>query len=165
MLFSTQATLFLLFPFLQSSPGLFLHFQISSSAPSPQRLSSLSSTDETHSTCAHSLAVSSLRAVASHDLFSMVIACLAHSKCYWNTGGPVPWLVLLSLLPRTPPPYCFAWLTSFLQCILFYYYKYIFIWLHPVLVAACRIFSCSMGDLVPWPGMELRPPCTGSLET
>ena len=55
-LFSTQVTLFLLFPFLQCSPGLFLHFQISSSAPSPQRLSSLSSTDKTHSTCAHSLA-------------------------------------------------------------------------------------------------------------
>ena len=34
--------------------------------------------------------------------------CLAHSKCYWNIGGPVPWLVLLSLLPRTSLPYCFA---------------------------------------------------------
>ena len=32
---------------------------------------------------------------------------------------------------------------------------YLFIWLCWVLVAACRIFSCSIWDLVPWPGTEL----------
>ena len=32
------------------------------------------------------------------------------------------------------------------------------IWFCWVLVVACGIFSCHMWDLVPWPGMELRPP-------
>ena len=42
---------------------------------------------------------------------------------------------------------------------------YSFTWLYWVLVAACRIFSCSMltlswgmWDLVPWPGITPRPP-------
>ena len=34
---------------------------------------------------------------------------------------------------------------------------YLFIWLCQVLVATHRIFSCSMWDLVPWPGIEPRP--------
>ena len=45
---------------------------------------------------------------------------------------------------------------------------YLFIWLCQVLVVAqgifvalCRIFSCGMWDLVPWPGMEPRPPALG----
>ena len=51
----------------------------------------------------------------------------------------------------------------------------LFIWLCRVLVAArgifvatcrifvvvCGIFSCGMRDLVPWPGMEPRPPALG----
>ena len=32
---------------------------------------------------------------------------------------------------------------------------YLFIWLKQVLVAAHRILSCSLWDLVPWPGTEL----------
>ena len=36
--------------------------------------------------------------------------------------------------------------------------KKIFIYLHWILVVACRIFSCGMQDLVPWPGMEPKPP-------
>ena len=50
---------------------------------------------------------------------------------------------------------------SFGLRILKYIYIYWFIWLHCVLVAACRIFlvvgcklSCSMGDLTPWRGIE-----------
>ena len=31
-----------------------------------------------------------------------------------------------------------------------------------VLVFACGIFSYSMWYLVPWPGIKLRPPCTGN---
>ena len=44
----------------------------------------------------------------------------------------------------------------------------LFIWLRKVLVAACRIFSCSMWtlscgmwDLVPKPGIQPRPPALG----
>ena len=32
----------------------------------------------------------------------------------------------------------------------------------PFLVEACKIFSCSMWDLVPWPGIEPRPPALGA---
>ena len=40
--------------------------------------------------------------------------------------------------------------------------NYLFIWLCWVLVAACRTFSCSMWDLVPWPGIKLGPPALGA---
>ena len=50
----------------------------------------------------------------------------------------------------------------------FCFYFLIFIWLHWVLVAACRIFSCGMRtlsfgmwDLVPWPGTEPGLPALG----
>ena len=43
----------------------------------------------------------------------------------------------------------------------FFFFFNLFIWLHQVFVAACRIFSryiqslgCGMWDLVPWPGIE-----------
>lgn len=46
---------------------------------------------------------------------------------------------------------------------------YLFIWLYRVSVAALWIFSCStwmvscvMPDLVPWPGIEPRPPALGA---
>ena len=38
---------------------------------------------------------------------------------------------------------------------------YLFIWLHWVLVTACGVFSCGMWDLVPWLGIEPRPPALG----
>ena len=45
---------------------------------------------------------------------------------------------------------------------------YLFIWLHRVLVIAFEVFnwstwtlSCSMWDVVPWPGIEPRPPALG----
>ena len=66
------------------------------------------------------------------------------------------------------------------NCFFFFFLKkYLFIWLHQVLVAApkiyffqylgllifvvaCKIFSCSMmWDLVPWPEIEPRPPALG----
>ena len=37
---------------------------------------------------------------------------------------------------------------------------FIFIWLHQVLAAALRVFTCGMQDLVPWPGMEPQGPPT-----
>ena len=40
-------------------------------------------------------------------------------------------------------------------------FKYVFISLFQILVVACRIFSCGMWDLVPWPGIEHRPPVLG----
>ena len=41
-------------------------------------------------------------------------------------------------------------------------FKYIFVYLAVLgLAAAGRICSCSMWDLVPWPGIELRPPALG----
>ena len=39
----------------------------------------------------------------------------------------------------------------------------IFILLHRILVVAHRVFSCSMWDLVLWPGIEPRPPALGAL--
>ena len=45
----------------------------------------------------------------------------------------------------------------------------LFIWLHQVFIAACEIFSCSVGtlrcsmqDLVPQPGIKPRPPSLGA---
>ena len=44
----------------------------------------------------------------------------------------------------------------------FFYFKRIYLfWLCWVLVTACRIFSCSMQNLVPWVGIEPRPPALG----
>ena len=42
-------------------------------------------------------------------------------------------------------------------------FKHSFTWCAQVVVAAHRIFSCSMWDPVPWPGMEPRPPGLGPL--
>ena len=39
---------------------------------------------------------------------------------------------------------------------------YLFIWLHWVFVATCRIFSCSMWVLVPQPGVEPKLPALGA---
>ena len=38
---------------------------------------------------------------------------------------------------------------------------YLFILLHQLFVVAHGIFSCGMWDLVPWPGIEPRPPALG----
>ena len=38
---------------------------------------------------------------------------------------------------------------------------YLFIWLYLVLVTACGIFSCSIWDPVPWPGVEPGAPALG----
>ena len=38
-----------------------------------------------------------------------------------------------------------------------FFYIYVLIWLYWVLVVTCRIFSCGMWDLVPWPGIEPCP--------
>ena len=44
-------------------------------------------------------------------------------------------------------------------CRLFFFFNiYLFIWQYWVLVVACRIFSCSMWALLPWPGLRPSPP-------
>ena len=46
---------------------------------------------------------------------------------------------------------------QFIQFSFLHIYFYLFIWLYWVLVVAGRIFSCSMWNLVPWPGIEPFP--------
>ena len=53
-------------------------------------------------------------------------------------------------------------LWSFVYSIYLFFLIYLFIWLHWVLVAACRIFSCGMWDLAPWPGIKPRPLALGA---
>ena len=85
---------------------------------------------------------------------------------------------LFSLLPLTP--WLWTWRSLFskiliprssnlhtqpqLHLLFFFLNIYLFNWLWSVLVVACRIFSCgmwtlscSMCDLVPWPGIKLGP--------
>lgn len=38
---------------------------------------------------------------------------------------------------------------------------YLFIWLSLIFIVAYGIFSCSLWDLVPWPGIERGPPVLG----
>ena len=48
------------------------------------------------------------------------------------------------------------------EAFFFFLNIYLFIWLHWVLVVARRIFSCSMGDLVPSSGIEPGSPTLGA---
>ena len=63
------------------------------------------------------------------------------------------------------PPLCFLMMLVHLHHFLFFFFFniYLFIWLSQVLVVACRIFSCGMWGLVPWPRIELQPPALGAL--
>ena len=74
-----------------------------------------------------------------------------HSHSSWQIQNKQPsWF----------PGLCFP--SSFF--FLFFLNKYLFIWLHWVLIAACRIFSCrmrDMWDLVPWSGIEPGSPTLG----
>ena len=63
------------------------------------------------------------------------------------------------------------WLTKSSSLFCFLKNTYLFIWLHQVLVAACRVFDlrcglqtlrCGTWDLVPLSGIEPRPPALGS---
>ena len=45
---------------------------------------------------------------------------------------------------------------------LIFLFIYVFIWLLWVLAVACGIFSCSIWNLVPWPGIESQPPASGA---
>ena len=53
----------------------------------------------------------------------------------------------------------FCSVSKILKIIIIYY---LLIWLCWVLVAAWEIFSSEMWDLVPWPGIEPRPPALGA---
>ena len=80
------------------------------------------------------------------------------------------WLLSLSIVfsrfihvVRTSFLFNSLWAWAFLNIFI-----YLFIWLHQVFVAACRIFSCglwtlncSAWDLVSWPGSEPRAPALG----
>ena len=59
---------------------------------------------------------------------------------------------------RSIEPPVFGYFTYFLKNI----YFYVFIWLHRVLIVACRLFSCGMWNLVSWPGIETAPPALGA---
>ena len=48
---------------------------------------------------------------------------------------------------------------------LFFFYIYLLISLCLVLVAALRIFSCRIQDVVPLPGIQLRPSVLGAWES
>ena len=50
-------------------------------------------------------------------------------------------------------------INSFLKLANFFFKLYI--WLHQASFVAHRIFSCSMWDLIPWPGIEPSPPASG----
>ena len=63
--------------------------------------------------------------------------------------------------------FCSLWLNSYIKLYIFVK-KLLSIWLHWVLVVACRFFSCSMQTLswgmqglVYWPGIESRSPALG----
>ena len=71
------------------------------------------------------------------------------------------WLLLLSLSPWR--------FVHVIMCIASSLFFLIFIWLPRVLVVACGIFNyvmwtlrCCIWDLIPWPGMEPRPPALGA---
>ena len=46
--------------------------------------------------------------------------------------------------------------------VFFFFFFNIYIWLCWVLVLAFGIFSCCMRNVVPWPGIEPRPPALGA---
>ena len=83
-----------------------------------------------------------------------------HKHIWWSSPQKGPW-ALLWCLP----------LKGLLSVAAFFFislFIYLLLWLHQVLVAArvilscsAEILSCSMWDLVPWPGTEPRPPELG----
>lgn len=71
-------------------------------------------------------------------------------------------LLLASLGPHSSRE--MSWLDPILVGFFFYIYIYLLcfiICLSQVLFAACKIFSCSLWDLIPWSGIELRYPALG----
>ena len=75
---------------------------------------------------------------------------------------------------------CFCFVCEFICIIPFYFLKYVFIWLHWLLVLACGFFglgmqtlffffsqtlNCGIWDLGPPPGIKPRTPCIGSAES
>ena len=53
-------------------------------------------------------------------------------------------------------------MSSHLSFFNIYFIYDLFIWLCQALPEACMIFSCIMWDIVPWPGIKLRPPVLGT---
>ena len=101
--------------------------------------------------------------------FSVYLPFSKFSSLAWSARKSIrwearmPWVcTLLNHQPNSGPFLCH----ELGNCLLIKKKKkYLFIWLHLVLDAAFRIFafgmwtlSCSMWDLVPWAGIESRPP-------
>ena len=65
------------------------------------------------------------------------------------------------------------WLSFYPVKEIFSFLKYLFIWLHRVLVAACGLLAAvcellvaaCMWELVPWPGIKPRPPALGAQQS
>ena len=56
-----------------------------------------------------------------------------------------------------------ALITTFFCCCLFIYLAVLGLsWHSGIFILACGIFSCSMQDLIPWPGIEPGPPALGA---
>ena len=81
-----------------------------------------------------------------------------------DTGFQTTWLKTVKPEGRALVLTMWPWGSSFI-----YLFTCLFIWLSRVLVMVCRIFSwgmwtlsCSMWDLVPWPGIEPGTPALGA---
>ena len=104
-------------------------------------------------------------------LFLNIFICLAVLGLSCGMQDLVPWPGI-ELRPRAMEGCSLNHLTTSKVPIWLFkktYFLFV-IWLHQVLVAACRIFdlhcgmqilSCGMWDLVPWPGIKPRPPALG----
>ena len=68
--------------------------------------------------------------------------------------------VVRELLPDSKN---FSWVKG--RILKFFLFRYLFIWLCWIFVAAHRIFSCDMWDLVPQPGIEPAPHALGAWES
>ena len=96
----------------------------------------------------------------------------SHLSSPWILVGRIVWSENISFRFRNMwvwilvLPFTSSWIRD---KFLFFVFKYLFIWLlrvlveaHGIFVAPHRIFSCSMWDLVPWPGIECGAPALGA---
>ena len=81
---------------------------------------------------------------------------------FWTEKSSLNFKTQKSILTLNSYPHNFwPYSKSIYKIKYIYIYVYVFIWLHQVFIAECGIFSCSMWDLVPWPGIKPRPPALG----
>ena len=103
-----------------------------------------------------------LRFPASSVHFRILFLCPGGS--FWPTVLSLsPWLFMFSEQSLYKPSNWNLFFPFNVWIVLtsmhfFFFFKYL---AAPGLIAARRIFSCSMWDLVPWPGIEPQPPTLG----